>query len=268
MRNIPNGIRYPLLVLGVSAFTLSVGFFLQAPWATWIWPWPDSRLSYVFVSSIFAAISLPILWICLAAEAGSAQSAALDLTVNYGGFAGYLFLLSLSGERAALIGYAVFYAVLTAAAVGIAIWSRRHPIRDARPMPGLVRLSFGGFAAVLVLVSVLLLLQVPNVFPWPLLPESSVMFSRIFMGAAVYFVHGLLWPSWSNAAGQLVGFLAYDVVLIGPFLGHFADVRPEHRLSLTVYVVVILYSSALSIYYLFVNGATRLGARWREERSA
>ena len=69
-------------------------------------------------------------------------------------------------------------------------------------------------------------------------------------------------PRWHSARGQLLGFLAYDLILIGPFLAHFNTVNPVHRLSLTIYTLVLVYSGALAVYYLFVNKTTR---SWRIE---
>ncbi|MBX3080792.1 MAG: hypothetical protein KF716_04100 [Anaerolineae bacterium] len=73
-------------------------------------------------------------------------------------------------------------------------------------------------------------------------------------------------PSWHNAAGQLLGFLAYDVVLIVPFIQHFSDVIPEHRVSLIVYTTVVVGSALLAIYYLFIHPETRF--RVASERSS
>ena len=86
------------------------------------------------------------------------------------------------------------------------------------PLPGLVRWSFIVFIAALLVVSTRLLMQVPNVIPWKITPDLSLVIGWMFIGAAMYFAYGLLRPGWVNAAGQLAGFLAYDVALIVPFL--------------------------------------------------
>jgi hypothetical protein len=99
----------------------------------------------------------------------------------------------------------------------------------------------------------------PHVFPWPLKAIPSALYGWIFLGAAVYFAHGFLWPSWRNAYGQLWGFLAYDIVLLGPYTKHLATVLPEHRPSLLIYLAVITYSTALALYYLVLDGRTRFG---------
>ena len=89
-------------------------------------------------------------------------------------------------------------------------------------------------------------------------PELSVIMGWMFLGAAVYFAYGLLRPSWVNSAGQLIGFLAYDVVLVVPFLLRLPGVTSENRLGLSIYTGVVIFSSLLAGYYLFVNKTTRL----------
>ena len=75
----------------------------------------------------------------------------------------------------------------------------------------------------------MILLQIPNAFAWKLIPTSSVLIGCFFLAASCYFLYGLLRPSWQNACGQLWAFLAYDLVLIIPFLLRFATVSPERQ---------------------------------------
>jgi len=96
-----------------------------------------------------------------------------------------------------------------------------------------------------------------QIFPWPLKPGSLASYGWIFLGAATYFFYPVVQPTWHNARAQLWGFLAYDLVLIVPYLEHFKKVVPALRPNLIVYVAVLLYSAALAIYYLFINPATR-----------
>ena len=65
----------------------------------------------------------------------------------------------------------------------------------------------------------------------------------------------------SNAAGQLAGFLAYDVVLIVPFLQRLPTTPPEHLTGLIIYTAVVTYSGLLAIYYLFLYRPTRVQVR-------
>jgi hypothetical protein len=85
-----------------------------------------------------------------------------------------------------------------------------------------------------------------------------VIYGFMFLGAAVYFAYALLRPSWANSGGQLAGFLAYDLVLIVPFIAHFGRVEAQLLPNLIIYMVVIVSSALLSFYYLFVNKETRV----------
>ena len=92
----------------------------------------------------------------------------------------------------------------------------------------------------------------------------STIFGLIFIGDAFYFAYGMFFPCWHHARGQLLSFLAYDLVLIIPFLNHFTAVKPEHALSLILYLAVLVYSGALAAYYLFFNKPTQ---SWSTEPS-
>jgi hypothetical protein len=140
-------------------------------------------------------------------------------------------------------------------------WSLRFPIRDPRPQPIPARVAFAIFVVVLLLVGGSMALQVPNILPWAVTPEGSVIYGLMFLGAASYFAYAFARPSWMNSGGQLAGFLAYDLVLIVPFMLHFARVRPDLLPNLILYTVVVVASGLLAAYYLFVNPATRITAR-------
>jgi hypothetical protein len=123
------------------------------------------------------------------------------------------------------------------------------------------------FLVVLIVVGIQMVLKVPGVLPWNVTEESLVIYGWIFIGAGAYFAYSLLRPSWYNSAGQLLGFLGYDLVLIVPFLLRLPTVEPQYRLGLIFYTIVVIYSGGLAIYYLFLNPATRLWGTRRLEQS-
>ncbi len=137
------------------------------------------------------------------------------------------------------------------------LFARSTAWADPRSMPQPVRLSFGAFAIILVGAGAALLVHA-SIFPWRLGPQTSVMFGLTFLGAATYFIYGALDPHWGNAVGQLAGFLAYDLVLLAPFLEHFSTARGGSLVSLTIYVAFLVYSGTLASYYLFAAKATRI----------
>jgi hypothetical protein len=254
----PRFARVMLLLCVALSVALGIGFFLQLSWATSLWPWPDSYLSYVFLASFAIAIGGGILWVALSGSLGAARGGLINLAVASAGMALYSF--QVAQTHAAALPFALFCAVALLCFVVFywRIW--RVPIQDQRPTPLLLRISFMIFTVLLIATGIALILDYPTIFPWSLRPESSVIFGWALLGAASYFLYGLLRPRWDNAGGQLLGFLGYDLVLIVPFLRHFATVQPDHTLSLLAYVIVLVYSGALAVYYLFLNRTTR---QWR-----
>jgi len=238
-------------------FVLVSAFLVQVPWATGLWPWPAKPLSYIFIASILAAIAVPVLWIAVSGEAAAIRAGALDLTVMYGGMFVYVLTLIGNPDEPRLWPYALAFGLAAAGSAGAFLVARPIPWTDPRSMPQPVRLSFGAFATVLTGAAIALLLHA-SIFPWQLGPETSVMFGLVFLGAATYFVYGVLDPHWGNAVGQLAGFLAYDLVLLAPFLEHFSTARGGSLVSLIIYVAFLVYSGTLASYYLFASNATRL----------
>lgn len=239
---------------------LALGFAYQAPIVIHVWPWSVSPLTYLFIGSILAAVSIAMFWIGWTEEYGALLAGTLNVFVIALTITGYFFSLILKDGRRDFLPYALAGIVSIIMSALTFLWTRRLPLKDSRPTPRWVLFSFGIFAISLILTASALLLRQP-IFPWTLTPESSIVFGCIFLGDAFYFIHALLYPCWYNAAGQLLSFLAYDLVLIFPFLRLFETVKPEFRLSLTVYVLVLVYSGLLAVYYLFINRETRILGR-------
>jgi hypothetical protein len=257
----PTGERWigaGLCLSGIAALVLALGFFQAADWATELWPWPDSPLSFIFIASILAAIALPALWIGVTGELAAIQAGALELTLTYGAIFIYLLTLAADPGQPALGWYLVAFALACLSSLIVFAWSRRLPWRDRRQMPPLVRGSFALLAAILIGAGTALVFKA-DIFPWDLRAETSVIFGFIYLGAAVFFIYGFLQPYWSNAAPQLIGFLAYDLVLIGPFVDRFDEVSGRQLLSLTIYTAVLVLSGALAFHYLFLSDRTRAG---------
>ncbi len=84
-------------------------------------------------------------------------------------------------------------------------WSWRQPLREALATPRPVVAAFGVFVVALVLAGTALVFRVPDIMPWPLTPELSVISGSMFLGAATYFGYGIARPRWTNAGGQLAG---------------------------------------------------------------
>jgi hypothetical protein len=260
--------RIWLFSVGVVVLVFALGFFVQAWWATSLWPVQSGRLSHIFISSILAAIGCPAIWIAIANERRALAAGALDLMiVNLGvAVAGFYFYATTGNLGMLLI--AIVTAALLALCIVLFRYGQAVPFRDRRPTPMPVRIAFGIFGVLLAAVAAMLIAARPDTFPWPLGPENSVIYGCIFLGAMAYFVYGLIYPVWGNACGQLIGFIAYDVVLIVPFAQHFSTVKPEMQTSLTLYPTIVALSGLFALYFVFVHPGTRLGAARSEAPQA
>lgn len=252
--------RAGLATAGFITLIFAAGFGLQAGWATALWPVEAGRLSHIFVGSILGAIGGPLIWIAATNEGRAIAAGAADLALSNIGLAvaGFWFFATTGNIGMLILGIGATPLAL------LCIWLfiRWHPVpyTNVVPTPMPVRIAFGLFAAALVFVTIRLILVTNYTFPWPLGPENSVIYGCFFLGAMVYFIYGLCYPVWGNAGGQLVGFLIYDLMLIIPFIQHFAKVQPSSFLSLAVYTSVVALSGLLAAWYLFVHPATRFGA--------
>jgi hypothetical protein len=253
-------IRYATVLGGLAVLVLALGFSVQLKLATNLWPWPDGRYSYLFIGSILAAVGAAAVWIGWSGELGALPAGSLNVFVITAAVSAYFFHLSSQAGRSNLLPYAIAELLMAVASAAAFFWSSRIPLRASIPTPALVRVSFGVFIAALFLAGGALVLGA-QIFPWKLNPESAVIFGCIFLGDAFYFLHGLFRPRWNNARGQLLSFLAYDLVLIVPFAALFKTVQPGRMLNLVVYLIVLIYSAAVAVYFLFIDPRTRFGAR-------
>lgn len=252
-----------LLVVAAGQAFFAVLLLIRPQFVLDLWPFPGTtELTFIFLASIFAAAGASTAWAALVGDEASYAGIALDYLAIFGPMLVYLLFM----EPARGGGLTVFWLALLATATFGAwlLWRTvRLACRDPRPTPRPALAVFAIFAVVLALVGGALVLNVPDVLPWPVTPELSVIAGLIFLGAAVYFIYALLRPGWSNAGGQLAGFLAYDVVLVLPFLARLGSVPDTRRLSLSVYTAVIIGSGVLAAWYLFFAARTRGSQRPR-----
>lgn len=252
------GLRAFSLGAGAFAVVLALGFLLNQPWATWAWPFYTYRMSRIFIASILLAIAAPVILIGVSREWAAMRGGAINLFVMFTIMSIYA-LATAGSEPVRLFGFVTGAIALFQASLYLA--TRRIPFKDVRPTPKPVLWSFAAFAATLIAVGSALLLNVENILPWWVDRDLSVLYGAVFVGAAAYFIYGFMIPVWGAARGQLAGFLAYDIVLIGPFLALFTTVQDQYRLSLSVYTFVVVYSGILAIYYLWRGPGPTSNAR-------
>lgn len=253
MVRIPSTVLRGAIALGALVFFFfGLGFWLRAPWALAHWPWPDGPLSYLFIASILIAEGATMAWVAVTLELRAARGGALGLAAMSTGIVVTMGSLYTQRGEGLLLGWALFWTVITLGALGLWAIGPRYPLRDSRPTPRIVRGSFLVFALALGIATTMLLFRAPVVFPWPLKPESSTMFGCFFLASAIYFFDGWLRPSAANATGQLLGFGLYDLVLLPRYLEHWPKTQGGFRVSLAIYLGVLIWSLLLAIWYFGV----------------
>ena len=248
-------------LLGIAAIqaAFAVAFVFQIRPAIEVWPFAGTTaLSHIFIGSILAAAAASTLWCVWAGSERALAGLALDYIAILVPFAVLLIISVAGGGGIVLVSLAV--ACIAGAVFGGLLLRRalKRPWLDPRPMPRQVRAAFAFFIGALVIVGGLLVAQAPNILPWTVTPELSTLFGFMFLGAATYFTFSLVEPRWENAGGQLAGFLAYDLVLIVPFLQRLPTIDEQLRLSLVIYIGVLVVSGVLAVWFLSMDARTRL----------
>lgn len=252
-----------VVVAALGGAFVGFGFVAQTGWAEETWPFATSRLTNYFLGSILLAIAVPAAWVTATRRWAALRASALFPFITFAMMGIYLLARELSGDRSGLVPYAAGTATVAGLALALQIGGGRFLLqdRDRRAVPLLVRGSFGVFAMVLIGAGMLLVFGVDNILPWRVTDETGVMVGLTFLGAASSYVYGFIRPVWGYVYAPLLGFLAYDLVLLPPLLDQFSDVVPDQRTSLVIYVAVLVYSATLAAYYLLVHPSSRLFTR-------
>jgi hypothetical protein len=245
-------------VIGVAALVnlfAAIGFATRQPWAVAAWPWETGPLSFMFLGAMLTAVATGAGWIAYSGEMGSLPAGFLNLTVMLGGIAAFLLFGDVTVPPPAALGVGV--GVLALVNLALFWWTRRLPIGEPQPLPTLIRAAYLVFIVVLVVVGVSLILRIDGIMPWPLDPDTRVVFGWMFFSDAWYFAYALLRPDWQCARAQLWSFLGYDVVLMIPLLLHLRQAPSELLDNLVLYLLILAVSGGLAVYYLILNPDTR-----------
>jgi hypothetical protein len=236
-----------------------LGFCFQVPFIVALFPLPYSdNLNPLFIGSILMAAVASTGWCLWTKSYGALSGIMVDYVVSFIPLGIYGWQLYSERPTPLLLGFVILSVIAVVFGAVMFRHTVRIPIPPAPPMPRLVRISFLVFVVGLLVLGGQLVLRTPGILPWQTTSATLIIYGWMFIGSASYFTYGLLRPSWHNAGGQLAGFLAYDLVLIVPFLLLLPEISRQRLPNLIVYLVVLSYSGLLAIYYLFINRQTRL----------
>ena len=111
-------LRFLLLAIGIVTAVLAVGITFRLSWATHLWAWPDSRLSFIFLGSIAAAIAAPVIWIGLTGELGAIPGGAINIATIGTTAAIYLLRLYTRRDDGQLLATAIIFLLIAVASRG------------------------------------------------------------------------------------------------------------------------------------------------------
>jgi hypothetical protein len=241
-----HNIARALLALAGLVFTIiGAGLAFGQDWGTFIWPWPDGKLTYLVAASIVGPVGICSLYAAWTQNFRAAIAGGIALVVCAAGAA---FVIAETIGRGA---HATGTALVALGGLALIAWCAANTPKDSLAAPKGARLALSAVALVLITVSTFLLTKFPTVFPWPLKPETSLLYGALFFGLFIAFAYAMWTGAWGDAELLLIGLLVYDLILIGPFLQHFGKVLPEHALSLKIYVAVLVITAPVAAYYLF-----------------
>lgn len=249
-------LRVIFLGTGLAYLVLAIGFSARLPAATGLWLWTDTRLSHLFVGSVLAALAAGALWIAWSRHIRAAVPSLVGLSVAFVATGMYLFFLERTGTEPHVLPHALGY-MLAAVLAWVMLAAMRGEPPDDKPITPLVRWSCRLYAVTLAAAGAALVARFPNVFPWPLSPGSSTVFGFTFLGLAVVYALTARRGGAGAATVAMSGFLAYDIVLLPPFLVHFSAVAPEKLPSLSVYTAVLVYSAVVAAHHLLTEPSVR-----------
>lgn len=253
-------LRLLLLLIGLGQLFIAVGFIIRLPQVVQLWPLPyTSNTAMLFIASFIAAGSAALLFATLTEDHSTVAGLFLAYSIVLLAVAILAFQMSTMPGNRAMRGLGIACAVGFIFSLGLFLWSQRIPWRDTRPIPRGTKVILTLVTAALLLVGGALVLKTPNILPWNMgNAAAGVIYGWMFVGAAAYCAYGILRAGWGNAAGQLLALLVYDLVLIGPFLTMLPTINEAYRLNLMVYMLVVVGTGTVAIYYLILNPATRL----------
>jgi hypothetical protein len=255
----PLAARSLSLLSGILILVSSLGLFFGLPAFRNLWIWPGAPpLGLAFAGSWFAGVAVPLIWIGLSGHLAAIRAGALSGVLAFGGSAALLWSRHDLPDRERFLPFAVIFGVGTLFALAGLAWSTRLPDLQNREIPPAIRWAFLVFSAILLPVGLGMAMGSGRIFPVPLSPDMERLYGWFFLGSFAYYFYGFLRPNWLNAAGHMLSFLVYDLLLIPPFLFYWPVVPHEFRLNLLVYLLVMVASLLFCAYFLFLDPRTRL----------
>ncbi len=268
--------RAACLLVAFLLTLVSIASYFQSSVIKEMWPWEGEAMTYRFAAAYLFAFAGSLLWIAISREMAGLKGISLTVIVNAFGMSVFLAIYSVRHQTTELIPNLVGMIAILGCGLYSIGWSSKIAPIQTNPTPKTVRDSMVVFPLILMIASIRLILQSSNVFPWDPQPQWSTIIGLCLMGSVFYFGFGAIDGRWVHAGGQFAGFLAYDLVLIPPYLrmlnaddgvvtasasGFTSYASNVNDGPLYIFLTAIGISLVMSVWYLFLDRRTRMFAR-------
>jgi hypothetical protein len=263
--------RLIALMLAILLLAASVASYARVESARDVWPWRDQAMTDRFVAAYLVAFAGSLLWVVVTGELAAFAGIAVTVGVNALGMAIYLGYKATLGGSGGLTLHVL--AMIGLLGVAVLVFRRFGSLKPKRLIatPKPIMIGMVVYPIVLLSAAVRLILQQRNVFPWDPRPEWSTIIGLGLVGSAAFFAYGAFRTGWTHAGAQFAGFLAYDLVLIFPYVRMLREGDGSSGSSLygssgstvnegplTLFLVAIGTSALLAVWYLFIDRETRI----------
>jgi hypothetical protein len=200
------------------------------------------------------------LYIGATGKLAPAVTSAINYMLVFGG-TGILYLqLYFQGADSAsqpmLIVIGVFSLLVALISIFLFLSVRDIPVSDPTPMPKALRIAVMVITLFVGMTSVSLIVFKINLLPWGGTTLFGLLYGWLFAGTGASLLYGLVRNKWEIVSAQLLAFLAYDIVLIPPFIDFFNKVQADKLPGFIVYFGFVTGSAIVAVYYLFFDRRT------------
>jgi hypothetical protein len=245
--------------IGDGAFflVLAFGFAFQVPWITALWRWLEAPIAGSYFAAILASFAAGSFLIAWSGEWRAAAGGAGALILTCLGFAAHVVVRHAQGEGEDLLVHAAVLTGIAALAATTLVSSLKNAVPDTQPVPRALRFFFFGFALLVLVCGIAVLVGTPGILPWDLGQQTSMLIGWVFAGLSAEYAYVALRGGWSDARVLLVGFIVYAAAFSVPLMGHLGTVHPDYVSSLIANIGVLALSAPLAVHYLIIEHVQR-----------
>ena len=259
-KTVDNVPKLGLVAEGLILLILGIGFAINSPAVTWLWPCRNDPMTGVLLAALLVSYGSGSIFVaCTVDWRAATGGGALALVVGFGGFALAIARGVFSGHGNSMLPHAI---VLGSIAVGSAYAfyaSQTLELSPAPRAPLLVRVALHLLAFGLAFVGYGLLAGWHGMLPWRVDVPTATLVGWLFIGFAADYVMTARQGNRSACETLLFGLFVYNSVLVLPLLHGVVMASPDELANLTGNIIGLTATTLFSGYFLWCG----YGRTWK-----